>query len=160
LHQSFGTGDEITLAIEKHADMVRRICFLYLKSQADVEDVFQEVFLKFFLHFDSLQNEDYQRKWLCRVTFNQCKDLCRCFWRNRVVNLEEVDLLYEDPEQGELLKAILGLPLDQRQLIYLHYVEGRTIPEVSEIMGRNSNTIYSLLRRAKIRLKKVVGEIE
>jgi hypothetical protein len=34
-------------AVEKYADTVRRICFIHLKNHTDVEDVFQDVFLKY-----------------------------------------------------------------------------------------------------------------
>ena len=41
---------EVNSAIEKYADMVRRICFYHLKNYADTEDVFQNVFLKYMLY--------------------------------------------------------------------------------------------------------------
>ncbi len=159
MNQSLGTDDSVSIAIEKHADMVRRICFLYLRNNADVEDVFQEVFLKFFLHTESLQNEEHQKAWLCRVTFNKCKDLCKSFWRKKVVSIEEMEIPYETPEQSELIKAVLQLPSEYKELVYLHYYEGRTIPEIAEIMQKNTNTVYSQLRRAKAQLKQKVGEI-
>lgn len=159
MNQSFGTDTDLTAAIEKHADMVRRICFLYLRNQADVEDVFQDVFLKFFVNFSSFQNEDHQKAWLCRVTFNKCKDLCKSFWRKHVTSLEEVEIPYESPEQGELMQAVFALPFDQKEVIYLHYVEGRTVPEIAQMMKKNQNTVYSILHRAKAQLKKEVGEI-
>jgi RNA polymerase sigma-70 factor (ECF subfamily) len=148
----------ISMAIEKHADMVRRICFLYLKNRADVEDVFQEVFLKFFLHADSLQDEEHQKAWLCRVTFNKCKDLSRCFWRKKVVSLDDEQIPYENAEQGELIEAVLQLPSEEKELIYLHYYEGRPIPEIAVIIGKKTNTVYTQLRRAKRLLKEKVGE--
>jgi len=158
--QSSGTNDYITAAIEKYSDMVRRICFLYLKNNADVEDVFQEVFLKFFKNFDSFESEEHQKSWLCRVAFNQCKDLHKNFWRKNVVDLEGQEISYELPEQSDLTKAVLELPADQKEVVYLHYYEGRPIPEIAGIMQINPNTAYSLLRRAKIRLKKKVSELE
>jgi RNA polymerase sigma-70 factor (ECF subfamily) len=157
---SFGTDDYISAAVEKYSDMVRRICFLYLKNSMDVEDVFQDVFLKFFLHFDSFENENHQKAWLSRVTFNKCKDLCKSFWRRHVFSIEEIDVPYEAAEQGELIKSVLELPADQKEVIYLHYYENRPIPEIAELMQKNTNTVYSMLRRAKIQLKKKVGEFE
>jgi len=158
--QLSGTNDTITAAIEKYSDMIRRICFLYLKNDADVEDVFQEVFLKFFQNFDTFESEEHQKAWLCRVAFNKCKDLHKSFWRKNVVGIEDRELPYELPEQSDLTKAVLELPPDQKELIYLHYYEGRPIPEIAEIMQKNQNTVYSLLRRAKTRLKKKVSELE
>jgi len=160
LAESFGTNDFVSEAIEKHADLVRRICYLHLRNKADVEDVFQEVFLQFFLNFHSFQDEEHQKAWLCRVTYNRCKDYYRSFWKRNVVSLQSMEIPYETPEQANLMEAIKKLSADARQLIYLHYYEGRTIPEISHIMNVNPNTLYSLLRRCKTQLQKEVGGIE
>jgi RNA polymerase sigma-70 factor (ECF subfamily) len=69
-----------------------------------------------------------------------------------------MEIPYENPEQQDLLKAVLCLPSDQKEVVYLHYYEDRTIPEIAEIMQKNTNTVYSILRRAKAQLKKKVGE--
>ena len=44
-------------AIEKYADMVRRICFIHLKNYHDAEDVFQDVFMKYVFHDKGFQND-------------------------------------------------------------------------------------------------------
>ncbi len=160
MNQVFGTDEVIAITIEKYADMVCRICYLYLNDKADVEDVFQEVFLKFFLNAASFKDEQHQRAWLCRVTFNQCKDLCKSFWRKKVVSIEEMDIPYESPEQSELMQAVLQLPLPYKELIYLHYYEDRTVVEIAEILQKNQNTVYTQLRRAKEQLKKKLGDRE
>lgn len=152
-------SDYISLEIEKYADMVRRICFLHLRNDADVEDAFQEVFLKFFLNYRSFENEAHKKAWLCRVAFNQCKDLLRGFWRKKTVSIEDMQIPVEDPEQGNLLRAVLALPADQKNLVYMHYVEGLTVPEIARAMEKNENTVYSALRRAKTQLRKKVGDI-
>lgn len=153
------TDDLVSIAIEKYADMVRRICFLYLRDKADVEDVFQEVFLQYFLHINTFQDEQHQKAWLCRVTFNKCKDLNKSIWRKRVVSIEDLEIPFENPEQGELVTAVLQLPTAYKEIIYLHYYEGWTIPEIAEIMQQNVNTVYTQLRRAKTKLKQKVGVI-
>ncbi len=158
MRQSFGTDDAVSAAIEKYADMVRRICFLYLKDYSDVEDVFQEVFLKFFLNTDKFESPKHEKAWLCRVTFNKCKDLCKSFWRKKVVSIEEMDIPYESPAQEELIKVVLLLPTEYKDLVYLHYYEGRPIPEIAELMQENVNTVYSRLRRAKALLRRRLGE--
>ena len=40
---------EVNRAIEQYSDMVRRLCMVHLKNQADTEDIFQTVFLKYVL---------------------------------------------------------------------------------------------------------------
>jgi len=150
--------DVVSIAIEKYADMVRRICFLYLRNSADVEDVFQEVFLKYFINMDSFQNQQHEKAWLCRVTFNKCKDLNKSIWRKKVVSIENLEIPFENPEQGELIMSVLKLPFKYKEVIYMHYYEGWTIPEIAEITQQNVNAVYSQLRRAKAQLKQNMKE--
>jgi RNA polymerase sigma-70 factor (ECF subfamily) len=159
LGQSFGTNDRVSEAVEKYGNMVRRICFLDLRNKHDVEDVFQEVFLKFLLHADSFQSEEHEKAWLCRVTFNQCKDLQKSFWRKKVDSIENLEIPYDSPEQSGLMQAVLSLPQRWKRIIYLHYYEGMTVPEIAVLMNKNVNTVYTDLRRAKAQLKlKLKGD--
>ncbi len=41
---------EVNRAVDEYADMIKRVCFYHLKNQADTEDVFQNVFLKYMLY--------------------------------------------------------------------------------------------------------------
>ena len=41
---------EVNHAVEEYADMIKRVCFYYLKNHADTEDIFQKVFLKYMMH--------------------------------------------------------------------------------------------------------------
>lgn len=38
---------EVNQAVDKYANLITRICFIYLKNEADTQDVFQSVFLKY-----------------------------------------------------------------------------------------------------------------
>jgi RNA polymerase sigma factor (sigma-70 family) len=152
--------EDISNTIEKYGDMVRRISFLYFNNSADVEDVFQEVFLQYFLNIEKIKDEEHKKAWLCRVTFNKCNDLRKSFWRRNVVSLDKVEVPFESEEQSEIIAAVFKLPNDYKNIIYMHYYEGYTIPEIAEILNKNINNVYSLLRRAKVKLKKELGEIE
>lgn len=81
---------EVNRAIDLYADTVRRICFLYLKNDADVDDIFQEVFLKYLLHPSSFESDAHEKAWLIRVSINACQDLLKSFFRRRVRSIEEV----------------------------------------------------------------------
>lgn len=158
MNKSF--DEDISNTIEKYGDMVRRISFLYFSNKADVEDVFQEVFLQYFLNIDKIHSEEHKKSWLCRVTFNKCKDLYKSFWRKKVVSLDDIEIPFESEEQSELILAVMKLPAEYKNIIYMHYYEGFTIPEIAEVTMKNVNTVYSMLRRAKVKLKKELGEIE
>lgn len=150
---------ELARAMDLHADTVRRLCLIHLKNQADSEDVFQTVFLKYALSSAVFENEEHEKAWFIRVTINACRDLLRSFFRSRTVPLEElIDLPAQaPPDTREVLDAVLELPQKYRDAVYLHYYEGYTAPDIGKIMHKNVNTVYSLLTRAKKLLRDKLG---
>ena len=53
---------ETIRAIEQYSDTVRRLCMIYLKNDADTEDIFQTVFLKYVLSSVSFENDEHEKK--------------------------------------------------------------------------------------------------
>ena len=78
---------EVSRAIDRYADTVQRLCMIYLKNQADTEDIFQTVFLKYATSTVAFESEEHEKAWLIRVTINACKDLLRSFFRSRTVSM-------------------------------------------------------------------------
>ena len=141
-------------ALNKYADMVRRICFLYLHNSSDVEDVFQEVFIKLLLNNTSFDNDSHEKAWVIRVTINTCKDLLKSFWRKRTVIVDDIDYPFAEPVEYELMEVVLSLPPKYKDVIYLHYYEDMSVPQMASLLKMNENTIYSHLHRAKVLLKQ------
>ncbi len=150
---------EINKAIERYADTVRRLCMLHLKNHADTEDIFQTVFLKYALHTEPFTDAEHEKAWLIRVTINACKDLLKSFFRSRTVSLDEVleQPAELPPDHREVLEAVLSLPQKYRDVIYLHYYEGYSAPEIGRILKKNVNTVYTLLGRARQQLRETLG---
>ena len=151
--------EEAARAIERYGDMVRRLCLVHLKNPADTEDIFQNVFLKYVLSPVVFESPEHEKAWLIRVTLNACKDLVKSFFRSRTVPLEE---LLDQPaplseERREVLEAVLDLPQKYRDAVYLHYYEGYTAAEIGKLLGKNTNTVYTLLTRAREQLRETLG---
>lgn len=151
--------EEAARAIGQYGDMVRRLCLVHLKNPADTEDIFQNVFLKYVLSPVVFESPEHEKAWLIRVTINACRDLVKSFFRSRTVPLEE---LLDQPaplseEHREVLEAVLALPRKYRDAVYLHYYEGYTAAEIGKLLGKNTNTVYTLLTRAREQLRKTLG---
>ncbi len=149
---------EVNRAVEQYADTVQRICMVHLKNHDDTEDIFQTVFLKYALSSASFESEEHEKAWIIRVTINACKDFLKSFFRRRTVPLDEI---IEQPaavsDHRDVLEAVLSLPLKYKEAVYLHYFEGYSAPQISRILGKNVNTVYTLLNRAKLLLKESLG---
>ncbi|MEM0531463.1 sigma-70 family RNA polymerase sigma factor [Zongyangia sp. HA2173] len=150
---------EANRAIEQYADTVRRICMVHLKNYTDTEDVFQTVFLKYVQSAIQFESDEHERAWLIRVTINACKDLLKSFFRSRTLSIDQlIEQAAElPPDNREVLEAVLSLPAKYRDVVYLHYYENYTAPQISRILGKNVNTVYTLLTRSKKKLKEKLG---
>lgn len=152
---------EVNRAIEQYADMVTRLCTVYLKNHADTEDVFQTVFLKYTLYSKEFESDEHEKAWLIRVTINACKDLLKSFFRSHTVSMDELEGQFSEmsTEHSQVLEAVLALPKKYREVVYLHYYEGYTAPEISKILGKNTNSVYTLLHKARELLKELLKEV-
>lgn len=150
---------EVHIAIERYGDTVQRLCLIRLKSHADTEDIFQTVFLKYALRDAPFDSEAHEKAWFIRVTLNACKDLLKSFFRSRTVSLEELPGLAAQagPEYSPVLEAVLALPQKYRDVVYLHYHEGYTAAEIGALLKKNTNTVYTLLSRAREQLRETLG---
>lgn len=150
---------EAGLAIEKYSDMVRRICFVQLKNYHDVEDVFQDVFLKYILNDKPFDSEVHEKAWMIRVTINECRDNLKSFFKRKVLSINELvqEPSYIEESSFDTLEAVLQLPQKYRNAIYLFYFEGYTAIEIADILGRKENTIYTWLSRGREQLKTALG---
>lgn len=150
--------DDVEQAIEQYADMIKHICFVYMKNESDTEDVFQDVFLKYALFSEPFLSEEHRKAWLIRVTVNRCKDVLRSFFRRNTCSLEEAGYMtVEDEGNSEVLEAVLRLSDKYKILIYLHYYEGYSAVEIADILHKNVNTVYTQLARARAELKGMLG---
>lgn len=150
---------ETNRAVALYSNMIRRICFYHLKGNADTEDVFQNVFLKYLLYDKTFACPEHEKAWFIRVTINACKDYLKLLSRH---SAEPLDALAEEvsrmePEHRDVLEAVLSLPTKYRDAVYLHYYEGYSALEIAAIMKTRENTVYSLLSRGRSMLKEKLG---
>lgn len=150
---------EVNRAVDRYADTVRRICFLHLKNYHDTEDIFQTVFLKYLLYDGEFENEEHEKAWIIRVAINACKDFLKSFYRRNIVPLEAAQNIASNSgtEKSEVLEAVLSLPKKYKDTVYLFYYEGYNAAEISEIIKKKENTVYTLLSRARKLLKEKLG---
>ena len=141
--------------IDTYGDMVTRICIMNLRNSDDAKDCFQEVFIKLYKH-GRIEDPDYLKHWLIRVTINTCKAYRRVFYK-KTINIEDL-LIQDEKKDYVLLPVILDMPTRYKNVLYLYYYEGYKTDEISEILKMNINTVKSRLKRGREILKKKVGE--
>ena len=153
------TEEELSRIISTYTNSLVRLAFTYTKNVPDAEDVVQEVMIRLMTKKPWFENENHEKAWLIRVTINACHDLIRSFFRSKTVSLDAVSEQLSElsiPDR-DVLEAVLSLPVQYKDVVYLYYYEGYSAVEIAGILHKKVNTIYTLLSRAKALLKKTLG---
>lgn len=154
------TEQKLRAAMEAYGDTVFRLALCRLQNPADAEDVYQDVFFKLFQQ-ERLGNSDPEhiKAWLIRSTVNRCTDMMRFRFRHSTVSLEVLGEAAAAAEESatELWAAVNRLPAKFRVVVHLHYAEGYSTDEIADILQIPPVTVRTRLRRARLKLKDVLG---
>lgn len=156
--QSLRTDDCFEEVMEKYADMIYRIAYANVRVKADADDVFQEVWYRYYQKNKVFESEEHRRNWLINVTLKCCKKLYSSARYKRTVLTDDMSMLREKlPEKDfEIYDAVIRLPEKYRISLYLYYYEGFSVNEISEMTDTKSSTVRSQMKRGREKLKKIL----
>lgn len=161
--ESRRTGDSVHEVISAYAGMVYRLAYARMGNRADAEDVFQEVFLKYFAARTDFASEEHRKAWLIRATINASADVFRSAWRRLVRPAAEIpETPAETPERSARCEALEGalrhLPGRDRAIIHLYYYEEMRTEEIAEALGMKPSSVRSRLARGRGKLRRLLTE--
>lgn len=79
--------EEFEVFAKEYMDMIYRVAYSWTKDSNDANDVTQEVLIQLFKTKKEFESGSHIKKWLIRVTINQCKMLFRSPWKK----MEDID---------------------------------------------------------------------
>lgn len=145
-------------ALSCHGDGVYRLALARTGHVQDAEDVTQNTFLRCAEAMEKglkFESQEHCKAWLFRVAINQSKNLFSSAWfRHRAALTEEITFSRE--EYSEIYYAVQSLPEKYRTVIHLYYYEGYSVKEIGKLLKKKENTVKSLLKRGRERLRKEV----
>jgi len=150
----------------EHHDAVARWVRNLGISPADVDDVAQEVFVVVYRRLPGFTGPGSTKAWLFSITRRVCSNVRRGRARAdaRLLEIErptppstpDEDLARS--EGFEIMQGFLDrLDPTQRMVYVLAEVEGMHAPEVATALGIRAQTVYSKLRTARGKLKKMIA---
>ena len=143
--------------VARQGPSVYRLAFAQLRSQADAEDVFQEVFLRFVEKGPEFESPEHEKAWFLRVTLNCCRNLWRAPWRKKDVPLDE-SLPFETRDQWDLHRELAKLPKKYRAVLHLFYWEDMPAGEIARVTGSTPGAVRKQLERARRMMKELIEE--
>ncbi len=124
----------------------------------EAEDLVQETWLNLCRRYGKVEN----RAVLFAALRNLFIDHCR---RRKLVHFDPLEdaEIHEVPEiavdepcvKGELAALLGQLRPAEREVIFLHYYQGHTAEEISQLNGQSRGTVLSLIHRSIAKLRKL-----
>jgi RNA polymerase sigma-70 factor (ECF subfamily) len=134
-------------------------------------DIVQETFIAAVRHISGLRDDEKFGSWLFGIAHQKCIQRWRKQGRDGVL-LEEIsktpaefesspdDLLIRQEQEAGFMQSLNQLPLPQRSVVVLHFVEDFSLEEIAAITGAQLGTVKSRLHYAKRALRKLLEGIE
>jgi RNA polymerase sigma-70 factor (ECF subfamily) len=152
------------MIVRTYSDMIYGIAMRYVRNRNEAEEVYSDVFYRYFRRVRTFQCEEHRKAWLLRVTINCSKD----HLSNRQYNMDIDDDMFEsvsfsDVPHNELedildvRAALKKLSEDYREVIELHYFSGLKICDIAQMLQRKEGTVKVQLMRARERLKELLS---
>lgn len=153
----FYAGLSYEQVVDKYYGTIASVCVLHIQNNADAQDCFQNTFVKLFEKSPEFKDENHLKAWLIRVAINECSNMRRK--NRRTISLSQIRensvIIFPDDDKNDISWALVQLDDKFRDVLYLKYSEGYNSSQISEILGKNPNTVRTLLKRGLDKLKSI-----
>lgn len=144
-----------TELVEEYFMDVYAACFRVLGRPHDAEDATQETFLALFREKDRLAAAASIRAWVLAVARNTSVSMLRTRRPAAPLadGLADPAPIREPADRERLHQALAGLSEEERHLVQMRFLEGKSPAEMSAASGRSTGGVAVALCRALQRLR-------
>ena len=171
-----GDSQAFEILYERYSQSVLSYLYRMLGNLEDVESIGQEVFLRAFRFRATYKFPQKLSTWLFTITRNLAINQSRRRRRSPIRNITELNLdgidisgdpyqvaakatddLEKQEEIAGVLKALDGLPTDQKEVIVLGVFQDLSYAEMEDITGTKAVTLRSRMFHGLKRLARTIG---
>ncbi len=157
-HEQSHEHEIITELMNKYADNVIRMCYVYLKDYHLAEDVTQKTFMRVMKHYVKFRKASSEKTWIMQIAINLCKNHFRSSWYKRVRYDNVPEMPYDADYDGgfdrqEVFSQISKLKPKYKEVILLYYYQEMSIAEIAEVLRLKESSVKVRLFRAREQLK-------
>jgi len=151
-----GEIDFFEVLVKKYSKVIYSYLFSKLKNKEDCEDLTQEIFLSFYKNINRFDEKKPVLPYLFEITKNSLK----MFYRKRkkilplkeeIIKEEDNFKFFEDIEVNSF--GNLNKLNKKEKKIFEMLKQGYKIKEIAKILRIKENTIKSIIRRGRLKLK-------
>ena len=159
--------------VKRHQELVFSLSFKLTGNRELANDVAQEAFIRAWKAIGKFRGDSTFGTWIYRITVNTAWTLRKKAKKHYSLNIEDTQepvVIYEkkDPELVAinsdlslvLRKALNQIPLEQRIIVELKNIEGRSHKEIADYLDISVTAAKVRLHRAHQKLRNILEEIE
>jgi RNA polymerase sigma-70 factor (ECF subfamily) len=155
--------EQFLVLIKEHGGIIHKICRLYCHTQADQEDLFQEIVIQLWKSYPRFRGESKFSTWLYRIALNTAiSDLRK--QKNRVSSIEpdrlpaeiqDISYSKEREERLQQLYSAINQLTEIEKAIVMLFLEEKSYEDMEDILGINQNNLRVKMNRIKEKLRKL-----
>ena len=157
----------------RHQELVFSLSYKLTGNREMANDVAQEAFIRAWKAIEKFRGDSTFSTWIYRITVNTAWTLRKKAKKHNTLNIDET---YEpividekkDPEMvainsdlsSVLSKALNNLPVEQRIIVELKNIEGRSHKEIADYLDISVTAAKVRLHRAHQKLRQILEDVE
>ena len=157
----------------RHQDLVFSLAYKLTGNREMANDVAQEAFIRAWKAIEKFRGDSTFSTWIYRITVNTAWTLRKKAKKHNTLNIDDT---YEpividekkDPElvainsdlSSVLINALDKIPIEQRIIVELKNIEGRSHKEIADYLGISVTAAKVRLHRAHQKLRQILEEVE
>ena len=145
-----GEIDYFSIIVKKYSTLIYQYVTRKLKKKEDVEDLVQNVFVSFYKAVERFNENKPIKPYLFQIVSNELK----MFYRSRKPTLPlKEEIIIEDKETIGFDSRSLDFLSDQEKRMLLLISKGYAYQEVAKKFKKPLNTVKSIIRRARQKVR-------
>ena len=159
--------------VKRHQDLVFSLSFKLTGNRELANDVAQESFIRAWKAIEKFRGDSTFGTWIYRITVNTAWTLRKKAKKHYSLNIEDTQepVVIDEKKDPELVainsdlsvvlrKALNQIPIEQRIIVELKNIEGRSHKEIADYLDISVTAAKVRLHRAHQKLRNILEEIE
>ena len=159
--------------VKRHQEIVFSLSFKLTGNRELANDVAQEAFIRAWKAIGKFRGDSTFGTWIYRITVNTAWTLRKKAKKHYSLNIEDTQepVVVDEKKDPELVainsdlslvlrKALNQIPLEQRIIVELKNIEGRSHKEIADYLDISVTAAKVRLHRAHQKLRNILEEIE
>ncbi len=160
-----------TVLYRRYAGKVFAKCISMLADEGLARDATQDIFIKILLNLSKFTEQSSFSTWVYSISYNYCIDMIRKKKKMPLLFTEDVgkvsqetnpeipDSVLLEMKQERLEKVIERLPLGDKAILMMKYIDDMQIREIGDVLGKTESAIKMQIMRAKQRAQAIYEEL-